>query len=57
MSEQNEHKLVDNTLVREQRGITARCVCGWVSGGHFTSLSASAAMQDHKERCGEGRKP
>lgn len=40
-------------LTREGRGITARCKCGWVSGGHFTSLAASAALQDHKERCGQ----
>jgi hypothetical protein len=51
-----EHKLVDNTLVRERSGITARCECGWVSGGHFSSFGASAAMQDHKERCAEKAK-
>lgn len=46
-----EHKLVDETLKRESTGIAARCECGWVSAGHFSSLGASAAMQDHKEQC------
>lgn len=46
-----EHKLIDNTVKREKEGIAARCQCGWVSGGHFSSLGASAAMQDHREKC------
>lgn len=44
-----EHKLVDDTLTREGNGITARCVCGWVSTGHFSSFAASAAFRDHQE--------
>ena len=50
-----EHKLVDGALKREGDGITARCECGWVSAGHFSSLAASAAMQDHKEQCENNR--
>lgn len=46
-----KHKLTDGTLKRDEHGITARCECGWVSGGHFSSFAASAAMQDHKEQC------
>lgn len=45
-----EHKLIDDgTLVTTDQGISARCECGWSSGGHFSSLAASAAYQDHKE--------
>lgn len=47
MSEQ--HRLINDTLVREKDGIVAHCICGWSSRPHFSSLSASAAMQDHKE--------
>lgn len=45
------HLLVDNCVTNEGggRGITAKCTCGWVSGGHFSSMSASAMFQDHKE--------
>lgn len=32
-------------------GITARCACGWSSGGYFSGMSASAAKQDHQETC------
>lgn len=45
------HKLVDDTLVRERDGIVTRCTCGWVSGGHFSSMGASAALIIHKEEC------
>lgn len=51
-----DHKLVDGTLKRDDKGITARCDCGWVSGGHFTSLAASAAMMDHQEQEAEKAK-
>lgn len=51
------HKLIDNTLVREAEGITARCKCGWVSRGHFSSLGASAAFTDHQEKCAAGARP
>lgn len=47
------HQLVNGELRREQDGITARCVCGWVSGGHFTSLAAAAAFRDHQEKATE----
>lgn len=46
-----EHKLVGNSLKREGDGIVARCGCGWESK-HFSSLTASAAFRDHRERCG-----
>jgi hypothetical protein len=46
-----QHDLIDGTLKREREGIVARCRCGWTSGGHFSSLAASAAMRDHKENC------
>jgi hypothetical protein len=36
-------------LNRDESGITAKCTCGWVSRGHFTSLAASAAFRDHVE--------
>lgn len=52
-SANEKHQLVDKTLVTERGGITARCVCGWVSSGHFSSLGASAAFQDHKEQCSQ----
>lgn len=45
-----KHNLVADTLTREREGIAARCECGWKSGGHFSSLGASAAFQEHKER-------
>lgn len=44
------HRLVGNTLTREEGGIIARCECGWASGGHFSSGGASVAFMDHKER-------
>lgn len=43
------HTLRDG-LERDLDGITARCTCGWVSRGHFTSLAASAAFRDHQEQ-------
>jgi hypothetical protein len=43
------HRLVDDCVVREGDGITARCICGWESRGHVTSLGASGAFQDHKD--------
>jgi hypothetical protein len=43
------HRLVDDTLTREQDGILARCTCGWSSGGHFSSMAASAAFREHQE--------
>lgn len=49
-SQAAEHKLVNNTLVVERPdGIVARCQCGWVSAGHFSSLAASLAFRDHQE--------
>jgi len=53
----SDHKLVAGTLLRESGGIVARCTCGWVSGGHFSSMGASAAMMDHKEKCDRRRAP
>lgn len=47
------HKLVDNTLIRSKEGIDAICTCGWSSRGHFTSLGASSAFQDHQEQVGK----
>ena len=47
----SEHKLVNDTLAREREGIAARCKCGWVSCGHFSSMGASAAFLDHQETC------
>jgi hypothetical protein len=44
-----EHALVDDALTVENGGIAARCKCGWVSRGHFSSLAASAAFQEHIE--------
>lgn len=43
------HRLAGGSLIRCDTGIVARCECGWFSGGHVTSLAASAAFQDHKE--------
>jgi hypothetical protein len=49
------HQLVDSTLYVERDsdgkalGIVAQCTCGWRSR-HFTSFSASAAFQEHKEQ-------
>lgn len=51
-----QHKLVDGTLYVERdeagvaKGIIGRCTCGWNTGHRFTSLSASAAFQDHQEK-------
>jgi hypothetical protein len=44
------HELLDGTLVNEgrDRGIAARCTCGWESTGHFSSASASAAFRAHQ---------
>lgn len=44
-----KHQLVDGTLKTERGGITARCECGWVSAGHFSSFAASVAFQGHQE--------
>jgi len=48
MQEMKNHKLVDRTLIREGNEIVARCTCGWRSG-HFSSMSASVAFQQHQE--------
>jgi hypothetical protein len=45
-----DHRLVNGELMCEEGGITARCTCGWVSGGHFSSAAASVAMMDHKDK-------
>lgn len=44
-----KHELVGGTLKRVGDGIVAECKCGW-SSIHFSSLAASAAFQDHKEK-------
>jgi hypothetical protein len=52
----DEHKLIGNTLYVERepdgtaKGIIGRCTCGWNTGYRFTSLTASAAFQDHQEQ-------
>lgn len=49
------HTLKGGTLVMERRangqpiGIRATCVCGWTSGGHFSSFAASAFHMAHAE--------
>lgn len=50
-----EHRLVDDTLTREPEGIVARCVCGWVSRPHFSSMTASLSFQKHHCQHGEYR--
>jgi NTP pyrophosphatase (non-canonical NTP hydrolase) len=59
-----EHKLVNNTLLVQRDddgrecGIEATCECGWKSGPHFSSMSASAAFASHSnnsEVTSEGR--
>lgn len=45
-----EHKLANGTLITTDRGIVARCTCGWMSTPHFSSLSASAEFRDHQDR-------
>lgn len=52
----SNHKLAGGTLTRDEDGITARCECGWVSGGHFTRLGASAMFQEHVEKADEAAK-
>jgi hypothetical protein len=52
-----EHRLIDDTLVREADGIVARCICGWVSRGHFTSLSASADFWNHRDAANPDDEP
>lgn len=49
-----EHRLVNGTLTRSASGIAAVCMCGWKSGGHASSLSASSAFQDHQENSQAG---
>lgn len=44
-----KHELINGTLDRTEHGIAARCVCGWTSGGHFSSMAASVAMRDHQD--------
>lgn len=44
-----QHALVDDTLTVEAGGIEARCICGWVSSDHFSSMAASVAFQQHKD--------
>jgi len=43
----DRHWLMGETLTREHDGILARCICGWTSRGHFSSMAASAAFQNH----------
>lgn len=52
-----QHSLAGNTVTNEGggQGITARCTCGWVSAGHFSSMGASAAFLNHQEGCGRAR--
>lgn len=44
-----KHELVNGTLTRESDGIMAKCTCGWVTRGRFSSFAASAAFQEHQE--------
>lgn len=44
------HQLKDGSLWRDEDGITARCTCGWVSRGHFSSAGASVAFREHQEQ-------
>jgi len=51
-----KHKLVDDTLIVDNTGIIARCQCGWISRGHFSSMSASVDFQEHLETHSTGNK-
>ena len=44
-----KHELVGKSLDIEVDGVIARCTCGWISRGHFSGFTASAAFQEHKE--------
>jgi hypothetical protein len=44
-----EHRLKDDTLVREADGIVAYCVCGWKSQPAFSSMMASLSIRSHIE--------
>lgn len=41
-----KHELV-SALVGADRQITARCICGWLSGTHFSVMAATAAFASH----------
>lgn len=44
-----EHRLVNDTLIADDKGIVARCICGWSSGYRFSSFVASAMFSEHKD--------
>ncbi len=50
-----QHKLVGGTLTIEDdprgdnKGVVARCECGWHPGYRFSSFAASNAFSDHLE--------
>jgi len=50
-----EHRLIDDTLTIEEDGVHARCICGWDSGGRFSSMVASVAFAEHCESKYTGR--
>lgn len=52
--EEPKHVLVGKTLVIEDEGIFARCVCGWSSRARISSFSASLAFAEHVENADEG---
>lgn len=52
-----EHKLADEGVVRNKNGLVARCVCGWATGGHRTTLAASLAFREHLARATENTDP
>ena len=47
MAEREHHE--HSRLTTEDRGIVARCECGWVSGYHISSLAACDALMEHRE--------
>ena len=44
------HILEAGALSVERDGIMAKCVCGWISRGHFSSMGASVAFMNHQEQ-------
>jgi len=44
-----KHVLAFKTLVAENGGIVARCICGWSTGPRFTSMVASSLFRAHQD--------
>lgn len=50
-----DHRLIGGRLSGEDKGVIARCECGWDSGHRISSFAASNAFSDHQDTARRGK--